>query len=371
MTEWLKVHAWKACVGETLPRVRIPLSPPFESSARDRPSDPSRWTMTTRSEIRLPIPPVSNRITAAARTHPMLPSDRLAAQRSRTLSKPADAEGVSIRVLVPDSGEVPEWSNGAVSKTVDGASRPWVRIPPSPPAFCSFNPCRVKSFPFPKPPPPPGLSTSPGIPGGFPSPSTQPSEAPNHREKVDSRETYIPAEQSPPQEEAWFPPPHADSPWSGHPGAPASQGSQAPERLSMDGSGPFCDASRSDERLRPDHRLARRSDFLSCYRRGRRRHGTLATIHHHPTPSGAPLSRAGAEARLGITVSRKVAKKAVVRHRVKRRIREIFRRWPHRRELGAVDLVVHVKPSAARASFAELDEEIRRLLSTLVRGPSP
>ena len=29
MTEWLKVHAWKACVRpKTVPRVRIPLSPP-------------------------------------------------------------------------------------------------------------------------------------------------------------------------------------------------------------------------------------------------------------------------------------------------------------------------------------------------------
>src|SRR5579864_8021817 len=29
MAEWLKAHAWKACIGETLSRVRIPLSPPF------------------------------------------------------------------------------------------------------------------------------------------------------------------------------------------------------------------------------------------------------------------------------------------------------------------------------------------------------
>ena len=28
MTEWLKVHAWKACVRVTVPWVRIPLSPP-------------------------------------------------------------------------------------------------------------------------------------------------------------------------------------------------------------------------------------------------------------------------------------------------------------------------------------------------------
>src|SRR4030095_13543913 len=32
MSEWLKEHAWKACVGETLPWVRIPLSPPSASA---------------------------------------------------------------------------------------------------------------------------------------------------------------------------------------------------------------------------------------------------------------------------------------------------------------------------------------------------
>src|SRR5258706_13856675 len=32
MAEWLKAHAWKACLGETLTRVRIPLSPPRCSS---------------------------------------------------------------------------------------------------------------------------------------------------------------------------------------------------------------------------------------------------------------------------------------------------------------------------------------------------
>src|SRR5688572_15594389 len=39
MSEWLKEHAWKACVGETLPRVRIPLSPPaFARPTRERAS---------------------------------------------------------------------------------------------------------------------------------------------------------------------------------------------------------------------------------------------------------------------------------------------------------------------------------------------
>ena len=35
-------------------------------------------------------------------------------------------------------GEVPEWSNGTVSKTVVRVTVPWVRIPPSPPASLLF-----------------------------------------------------------------------------------------------------------------------------------------------------------------------------------------------------------------------------------------
>ena len=32
MAEWLKAHAWKACIRETVSGVRIPLSPPFDSA---------------------------------------------------------------------------------------------------------------------------------------------------------------------------------------------------------------------------------------------------------------------------------------------------------------------------------------------------
>src|SRR5262249_3644019 len=34
MAEWLKAHAWKACLGETLTWVRIPLSPPDSKGLR-------------------------------------------------------------------------------------------------------------------------------------------------------------------------------------------------------------------------------------------------------------------------------------------------------------------------------------------------
>ena len=111
------------------------------------------------------------------------------------------------------------------------------------------------------------------------------------------------------------------------------------------------------ERLCRHQRLRRRADFVRCYRRGRKRHGSLASLHFHPNDVQ--------EVRLGVTASRKVGK-AVVRHRVKRRVREIFRRFEDRGRLPAVDVVVHLKPVAAEATFADLEAEIKRLLRSLI-----
>ena len=36
MQEWLNWHAWKACVRATVPRVRIPLSPPVGKRNENR-----------------------------------------------------------------------------------------------------------------------------------------------------------------------------------------------------------------------------------------------------------------------------------------------------------------------------------------------
>lgn len=76
------------------------------------------------------------------------------------------------------------------------------------------------------------------------------------------------------------------------------------------------------------------------------------------------------EARLGITASRKVGS-SVVRQKVKRRIREIFRRWPGRSALDKIDLVVHLKPEAGQAPFLPLRADLERLLGTLPKAPEP
>jgi ribonuclease P protein component len=71
-------------------------------------------------------------------------------------------------------------------------------------------------------------------------------------------------------------------------------------------------------------------------------------------------------ARVGITVSRKVGG-AVERHRIKRRIREIYRRWDERSLLPPLDLVVHVLPVARRADFQALEKDLLSLLRPLVQ----
>lgn len=115
--------------------------------------------------------------------------------------------------------------------------------------------------------------------------------------------------------------------------------------------------AKSGEHLAPDHRLRSRIDFQRCYKTGRRFNGIFHTLFFVANETPHP--------RLGITASRKVGN-SVVRHRLKRRVRESFRRFEGRDLLPAMDLVVHLKPAAATAEPEVFRRELRQHMVRLV-----
>ena len=94
-------------------------------------------------------------------------------------------------------------------------------------------------------------------------------------------------------------------------------------------------------------RVRRRREYLTLARTAQRVHSPHFVLLVQP--------RTGAT-RLGITVTKKIGG-AVERNRVKRRVREAFRRHPDRL-LRAHDLVVIAKPGAAALRLAAIAEEL-------------
>jgi ribonuclease P protein component len=106
----------------------------------------------------------------------------------------------------------------------------------------------------------------------------------------------------------------------------------------------------------PKHfRLLRRAEFRRVYEEGQRRSASLCTVFL--------LSNGLAQSRLGITVPARVGK-AVLRNRIKRRLREIFR--INRQAIApGWDIVVNPRPQAAEAGFAKFTKEFLKLMPTV------
>jgi len=103
-------------------------------------------------------------------------------------------------------------------------------------------------------------------------------------------------------------------------------------------------------------RVRCRREYLALGRTGRRCHAMHFTVLARPHPGWS---------RLGVTVSRKIGG-AVTRNRVKRRIREAFRRHPQHL-LPDHDLVVIAKPGAEDLPLGEI---VRELSAVLAPRPS-
>ncbi len=89
---------------------------------------------------------------------------------------------------------------------------------------------------------------------------------------------------------------------------------------------------------------------------GRRLHTRHFGIILFPAPAGRP--------RLGLAVTKRLGK-AVERNRVRRLLREFFRR--HRDRLPPEDMIIMAKKGAAALDYHQVEKELSRVLLTRVK----
>lgn len=100
-----------------------------------------------------------------------------------------------------------------------------------------------------------------------------------------------------------------------------------------------------------------RADFLRAMAQGRRLHTRHFGITLAPGPAGRP--------RLGLVVTKRFGK-AVKRNRIRRLLREFFRR--HKGELPPEDLIIMAKKGAGTLTYHQVQEELSRVLFTQTKG---
>ncbi|MBD1850171.1 ribonuclease P protein component [Cyanobacteria bacterium FACHB-502] len=110
------------------------------------------------------------------------------------------------------------------------------------------------------------------------------------------------------------------------------------------------------------HRLKHRDDFSRVYQSGLRRSTANLTLRALRLPA-ALNSEAVRCTRIGISISQKVSKRAVVRNRIKRQIHAVFRQFLPALVPGWM-LVIVVKPSATQCGYEQFLQELKQLLTS-------
>jgi ribonuclease P protein component len=119
------------------------------------------------------------------------------------------------------------------------------------------------------------------------------------------------------------------------------------------------------------NRLKHWRSFQAIYQKGIRRSGRYLTLRGLPQHTNKldapnegmspPIEEVNSPTQIGISISQKVSKKAVVRNRIKRQIRAIFRQLLPRLSPGW-QLVVVVRPGAQECEYAQFLRELEQLL---------
>lgn len=106
-------------------------------------------------------------------------------------------------------------------------------------------------------------------------------------------------------------------------------------------------------------RLLRHADFERVYKQGRRHFASHMTVFY------LPRTERDAGTRVGFTVG-KVLGGAVLRNRMKRRLREAVRL--HGMIPAAMDVVINPKKSLLTAGFVDVQREIRRAFDVIEKA---
>lgn len=112
-------------------------------------------------------------------------------------------------------------------------------------------------------------------------------------------------------------------------------------------------------------RMRRPEDFRQVVRTGRRAGGSVLAGHLLLAAGSSGAVRSGDPAKVGFIVSRAVGS-AVVRNRVKRRLRELMRRRVASLPGGSL-LVLRAHPAAAGARQADLAADLDLVIGRLLR----
>lgn len=156
-------------------------------------------------------------------------------------------------------------------------------------------------------------------------------------------ETNVSAVPAPAVPQAWVPQAHADEGRAERPGPAPGQRTAAPDGVRVIAGAMV---------LAKPNRLRNSAEFDRVFAEGRTAHGKLLSVR---------TADAG-RFKAGFVVGKTVSLKAVVRNRIRRRLREIVRGMERDDAFKPVELVISAKRTAASADSAGLRAELGTLL---------
>lgn len=116
--------------------------------------------------------------------------------------------------------------------------------------------------------------------------------------------------------------------------------------------------------LQKKYRLKKYSAFIATYK-----HNHIISDKNICIYLGKEKTSSDAATKFAFVVSKKVHKRAVVRNRIKRLMREVVRKLINQPEFTFINKYMSVifagKSFAINASYADINESIRKMLSTI------